>query len=255
MGVTADSGKADSKKAKLTKASKSLANIDLFDGLPAERIQAIEDEVEWQTFAKGETIIAQNSTSANLLLVASGAVRIVNYSPTGREVAYASFGAGDYIGEIAALDGQPRTAHVVALKPSIIAKLCPESFRALLLEYPQIALKLARRLATIVRAADERILDLSTLSAYERVYRELLTLKREDPVILGRYLIHPIPTQAQMAGSASTTRETVARVLSQLARDGIIEKRDKTIYIRELEALEVLARSASARAFGFVDPD
>ncbi|MEN8721972.1 MAG: Crp/Fnr family transcriptional regulator [Alphaproteobacteria bacterium] len=231
----------------------SLATIDLFDGLPADRIKAIEEEAEWHSFAKGDTIVEQNSTSANLMLVASGAVRIVNYSPTGREVAYASFSAGDYIGEIAALDGQPRTAHVVALKPSVIAKLAPESFRDLLLEFPQMTIKVAQRLATIVRAADERILDLSTLSAYERVYRELMTLKREDPVVLGRYLIHPIPTQAQMAASASTTRETVARVLSQLARDGVIEKRDKTIYIRELEALEVLARSASARAFGFAD--
>ncbi len=255
MSVTADSAKSDGTKPKLDQSAQSLANIDLFDGLPADRIKAIEDEAEWQSYAKGDTIVEQNSTSANLMLVATGAVRIVNYSPTGREVAYASFSAGDYIGEIAALDGQPRTAHVVALKPSVIAKLCPDSFRDLLMEFPQMSIKVAQRLATIVRAADERILDLSTLSAYERVYRELLSLKREDPVILGRFLIHPIPTQAQMAASASTTRETVARVLSQLARDGVVEKRDKTIYIRELEALEVLARSASARAFGFADPD
>jgi len=234
---------------------RSLNDIDLFAGLPEERIAQLEEEVVRHSYKKGETIFEQNSKSADLLVVVSGAVRIVNYSPSGREVAYASFKAGDYIGEIAAIDGQPRTAHVIALKPSIVATLAPDIFRQLLLDYPQIAMKVMNKLTSIIRSADERILDLSTLSAYERVYRELLSLKREDPIVTGRYLLHPIPTQAQMAASASTTRETVARVLSQLIKDGIIEKKDKTIYIRDLDALEILAQTATVRATSNLDDD
>ena len=87
---------------------------------------------------------------------------------------------------------------------------------------------------TNLQSASER-------SKVERVYVELLRMKKPDPVRPNSWLIYPLPTQAQIAALASTTRETVARVLSQLNHDHIAERKSKTLYIRELAKLQDLA--------------
>jgi DNA-binding transcriptional regulator YhcF (GntR family) len=66
-------------------------------------------------------------------------------------------------------------------------------------------------------------------------------MKKPDPVRPNSWLIYPLPTQAQIAALASTTRETVARVLSQLNHEQIAERRSKTLYIRNMAQLQALA--------------
>jgi CRP/FNR family cyclic AMP-dependent transcriptional regulator len=67
---------------------------------------------------------------------------------------------------------------------------------------------------------------------------------KPDPVRQGSWLVYPLPTQAQIAAQASTTRETVARVLSHLASDGIAERKSKTLYIRQIDRLKQLCDRA-----------
>jgi CRP-like cAMP-binding protein len=114
------------------------------------------------------------------------------------------------------------------------------AFRDLLEHHPKMALQVLEKLARIVRTCDDRIMDLATLSAYQRVYAEVLKLTKPDPVRTGSWLVYPLPTQAQIAAQASTTRETVARVLSQLALDGVAERKSKTLYVRDREKLKSL---------------
>jgi CRP/FNR family cyclic AMP-dependent transcriptional regulator len=97
------------------------------------------------------------------------------------------------------------------------------------------------KMTEIIRNCDDRIMDLATLGAIQRVYRELIKLVKQDPVQNDSWLIYPMPTQAQIAALASTTRETVARVISQLSHAGIVEKKSKTLYIRQKEKLDTLA--------------
>ncbi len=115
-----------------------------------------------------------------------------------------------------------------------------------MLKHPQVAILVLENLARIIRTCDERIMDLATLSAYQRVYSELIKLVRPDPVRPDSWLIYPLPTQAQIASLASTTRETVARVLSQLQQAGITQRKTKTLYIRDLERLSTLADRVAA---------
>jgi DNA-binding transcriptional regulator YhcF (GntR family) len=63
---------------------------------------------------------------------------------------------------------------------------------------------------------------------------------RPDPVRNGSWIVYPLPTQAQIAAQASTTRETVARVLSQLAVEGVAERKSKTLYVRDIAKLQAL---------------
>ncbi len=218
-----------------------LDHIALLEGLPDEERRALELNCLWLIAKVDDEIFTRQSASRHVFFIVEGRVEIVNYSLSGREVGYATNEAGGHFGEIGAIDGGERSASVRALTQCKLAALSPEPFRALLMAHPAIAMRVMERLAGIVRNCDERIMDLATLSAYQRVYCELLKMVRPDPVRPDSWLIYPLDTQAQIATKASTTRETVARVLSQLQQAGITERKAKTLYIRDLGRLQTLA--------------
>jgi len=219
----------------------SLGGVSLLSPLtPAELVQA-ERLASFRRFRAGEEILSRDSDTKDIFFVLSGAVRVVNYSSTGREIAYATVGSGEYFGELAAIDGGPRSASVIGLEAGQVASLTPEAFLSLLHRHPEIAIAIIGRMAKIIRGSNDRILDLATLGAHQRVFRELVKLAKPDPVRTGAWLIYPIPRQVEIAAQASTTRETVARVLGGLAGNGIVERKSKTLYIRDLARLKALA--------------
>ncbi|MBI1238850.1 MAG: cyclic nucleotide-binding domain-containing protein [Alphaproteobacteria bacterium] len=228
-------------------AAGSLARITLFKTLSAEQVQRLDQACVWKTANPGDQILSRDQQSSDVFFIVKGRVRIVNYSSSGREVAYASAEAGQFFGELSAIDGNPRTANVVALDECKLALMPAPVFRDIVKTHSEVAITVMEKLAAIIRASDDRIMDLATLSAYQRVYLELLKLRKPDPVRPSSWLIYPLPTQAQIAASASTTRETVARVLSQLQSEGVTERKSKTLYIRKLETLERLAERTGAQ--------
>ena len=223
----------------------TLQGITLLASLNEADLRSLEGRCTWRRFKSGEQVLDRNSDSRDVFFVAEGRCQIVNFSLSGREIAYASVTAGDYFGELAAIDGEPRSASVVSADKTLLAAMTPDVFTEVLSRHPEIALTVMRGLARIVRICDDRIMDLSTLGAVQRVYVELLRLSKPDPVTPGSWLIYPMPTQNQIASHASTTRETVARVISQLAQDGLIARKGKSLYIRERERLESLAERLS----------
>lgn len=226
----------------------SLTGIQLLAGLPLEELSSLEGRAAWRRFAAGEEVLSRDSTSRDVMFVAQGSVRIVNFSATGREVAYAVVAAGGCFGEMAAVDGEPRTASVLALEPCLIAVVPPDAFRSLLERHAPIAIRVIEKLARIIRDCDERIMDLATLGAYQRVYREIIKRAKPDPLRAGSWLVYPLPTQVEIASHASTTRETVARVLSSLAQAEIVGRKGKTLYIRDRARLERLVERADPGA-------
>ena len=227
-------------------AEGTLAGSKLLETLDMAAIARLEAQCAWRTVREGEPIVTRDSDSRDVFFVVKGRCRIVNYSPAGREVAYAIAGPGDYFGEMAAIDGLPRSATVVALEDCTLASIAPQVFRELVEQHPRVSIVIMEKLVRIVRTSDDRIMDLATLSAYQRVYSEILKLMKPDPVRPGSWLVYPLPTQAQIASQASTTRETVARVLSQLAHDGIAERKSKTLYVRQVDRLKQLCEKMSA---------
>ncbi|MFZ5835335.1 MAG: Crp/Fnr family transcriptional regulator [Pseudomonadota bacterium] len=221
------------------------ANV-MFAGFDQAVLSRIERACVWRKCKSGDQILTRDSASRDIIFVISGEVRIVNFSLTGREVAYAEVKGGGYFGELAAIDGEPRSANVVAHQDCLIASLNPSAFRKVMTEHPEVGLRVVEKLARIIRVCDDRIMDLATLGAHQRVYRELSKLIMEDPVRPNSWLIYPSPTQAAIAAKASTTRETVARVMSQLTSAGILERRAKTLYVRDRDRLNLLIEHVSS---------
>jgi CRP/FNR family cyclic AMP-dependent transcriptional regulator len=93
----------------------TLARIALFRELPVATRQALEKRCSWRNFAAQEQIIDRQSTSQDVYFIVSGRVRVVNYSMSGREISFDDIDSGNFFGELAAIDGAPRSANIVAL--------------------------------------------------------------------------------------------------------------------------------------------
>jgi len=219
------------------KETDSLANVGLLSDLKPADLKKVETACSFKRYSTHEQIIDRQSETTDVFFVVEGAVRVVNYSLSGREIALDDVEKGGHFGELAAIDGAPRSASVMALNDSLIAALPQDRFMALLEKYPPMALKVMRTLTRIVRTATDRIMDLSTLAANNRVHADLLRLARGHMEGGNKAKISPIPTHSDIASRASTTRETVARVLNDLARADLVERQKDILIVHDVEQL------------------
>ncbi len=218
-----------------------LDHIKLLAPLPAAERVRIARQCLWRQFVADEQIIDRSTDSRDVCLVAQGRVRIVNFSVSGREISFDEIEAGEHFGELSALDGLPRSAAAVALTPCLVGFLTPRLFQDIAIGYPDLALMVMRRMAMIIRRSTERIMDLSTLGANNRIHAELLRLARCPGGNDGnRAEIKPFPVHGDIAARVSTTRETVARVLSDMTRSGIVERRGGSLVIRDYGRLTAM---------------
>ena len=110
----------------------TLDGVEILEPLSDDKLRALERECRWRNYAAEEQIIDRDSDTSDVYFVIDGRVRVVNYSYSGREVSYDDIGSGNVFGELAAIDGAPRSANVVALAPTTVAALPHEQFRKLL---------------------------------------------------------------------------------------------------------------------------
>lgn len=232
---------------RLKSGAQSLAGIELLKALaPAER-QTLERRCRWRSFDEGEQIIDRETQSEDVFFVISGTARVVNYSQGGREVSFDDIGPGGLFGELAALDNRPRSASVVAKTDMAIASVSAAAFRELLLQHPPIAMALLRRLAEVVRESTDRIMDLSTLGAHNRIFAELLRLAHDsDPKAFeqraNQARIRPVPHHVEIASRVSTARETVARVLSDLSKSGVVGREREALVLLDVGRLAKMVK-------------
>ena len=229
---------------------RSLAGICLFEDLDPEVVKRLSEACRWRRYRRGERIIEQGSESREVLFIAEGAVSILGPSASGREVAFATLGVGSHLGELAAIDGEPRSASAVAQCDTLVAEMPSDRFLRLLQDDGRITLKLLRNLSYMIRSGDVRIMELSTLAATQRVYAELLRLAVPDAAVPGQWVVRPLPPLREIASHVSTTRETVARALGGLYPSGLLRRKGRNLYIMDRPAFEQLIgqRSGSRAA-------
>ena len=107
---------------------KTLAGIPLLANLGELERQRYESVCSWRSYQEDQEIIGRESDSTDVFFVVSGTVRIVNYSFSGREISYEDIDAGHLFGELAAIDGKPRSASVLAMTDSLLAAMPAPAF-------------------------------------------------------------------------------------------------------------------------------
>lgn len=219
----------------------SLEGIKLLIEAPSDVIRTLADKCVWMEFAEEQLVVDRKDDSTDVFFVVKGKLRAMGFQDSGQEVSFADLNPGDHFGELSAIDAKSRSARVVAVKDTILARLDHHSFRSLLLECPGIALMLLKRFAEIIRASDKRISRLSSRTPRQRVYFELLRLCDPSPDGDGTWRIDNLPKHEEIAGWAGSGREDVAMAIGQLAREKVVVRKNRSLIIHDHTRLQMLA--------------
>ncbi len=224
-------------------AAAVLEKVPLFGQLGPADLQRVLELARERAYPKNSVILFEDDPGDALYVVATGQVKVVLIGEDGREVILSVLGEGEFFGEMALIDDEPRSAHVIAMEDSTLVVLRREDFTNILMQVPAIALALLKELSRRLRRVDEKVGSLVLLDVNGRVAQLLLELADEEGgERITRRLTHH--TIAQMIGSS---RETVSRTMpvSRTMRDlvdkGLIHISRKDITIKDRASLEAAA--------------
>ena len=165
--------------------------------------------------------------------VAEGSVKVTRLSQDGKEVILAMLNKGEFFGEMSLLDGESRSANVIALEKTKVLTLNRKDFLSVLQDYPQIAIQLLKEMAHRLRKSDKQIASLSLSDAEKRIALCLLRFADEKGIIKnGEVKILKIPIQQDIANMAGTSRETVSRALNILEKENFIRRIGRELVIK-----------------------
>ena len=224
----------------------TLGAIGFLRVLPPDAIEALSKRCQWQRYRPHQLIVGQDDETKDVFFIVRGKVRVTVYAASGKEVSFRDLGAGQMFGELSAIDGQPRSATVIALQESLTARMPPNVFWTVIERHPPVAAAVLHHLVGLVRALSDRVFEFSTLAVKNRIHAELLRLARKaGGRNNGTLLLSPAPTHAEIASRISTHREAVTRELNELVRAGLIERCSGGLLIRDIERLARLVEDVA----------
>jgi CRP/FNR family cyclic AMP-dependent transcriptional regulator len=207
-----------------------LENVPLFSGLSEVALSEIEQHSSVKSFNKNAIVINQDDETYSLYVILSGAVKVFISAEDGREAVLNHQTAGDYFGDLALIDKQPRVASVMTTEPSRFMIISREDFMACLSKNPEIAINLIKPMTSRMRMLARNVSSLALLDVYGRVARVLLEQAEEQEdgeMITGKI------TQQEIADMVGASRAMVSRILKDLKAGGYISVDKKRITIQQ----------------------
>jgi CRP/FNR family cyclic AMP-dependent transcriptional regulator len=229
----------------MSRKTETLAKIGLFRSLDAAKIELLDTQCSWCRATRNQWIIDYQDPSNDVFFVLSGTLRVKIQSVSGREVLLREINAGEFFGEIAAIDNQPRSSGIVAITDVTFARMPASVFRTAVHTYPDVCDQLLELLARYVRTMSNRVNEYTTLDARHRIYAELLRLSRPETGNPKQAIVSPPPVHADLAARVSIRRESVTRELKALERAGLIEKRRGALVLTDTARLRQMIAEAS----------
>ncbi|HNG39013.1 MAG TPA: Crp/Fnr family transcriptional regulator, partial [Accumulibacter sp.] len=165
-------------------------------------------------------VVNEGDDGSGLFVVQSGSLKVFLTDHNGREVTLSLLDPGDYFGELALLDGEPRSASVMAVTRSELLQLPRSAFLAMLDEHPDCMQVVIRNLITRIRLLTENVRSLALSDVFGRISRIFDTLSVEKD---GLRVIERRLTQQELANIIGASREMVNRILRDLVAGGYIE--------------------------------
>ncbi len=202
----------------------TLAQIPFFKDAPDVDFAKFDRRCGWKKYDEGEVIIDYEDDTSDVYFILTGEVRVLIRTASGKEVILAETRAGQYFGELAGIDGAPRTANVSALTRAELCIVPSSVFREILFTSRSCCDKVLRLLTMRVRELDARLAEHSIFDLKHRLYAELLRLSTPRAGHAGQRIVSPPPFHHVVAARIGCRREQVTRELSSLASEGVIEK-------------------------------
>lgn len=214
---------------------------------PADLLRRLWPKTHVLRARQGQMVVAHGSAANDVYFVLSGAFEVLITARDGQDVVLRDLGPGAIFGDLAALDGEPRSATVLARTDSSIACVPATEFLQAVSELPEASLWLMRRLGREVRRLTDKIFELSALAVRDRLHCELLRLAAAAGVADGKAVLAPAPTHDALAARIGSQREAVTRELSRLAERGVVE-RDRRRLVISIDKLAVMVRAELGHA-------
>ena len=207
-----------------------LENVPLFSGLSKAALAEVEQHGSIKTYRKNTIIMNQGDATDSLYVILSGSVKVFISGDDGREAVLNHQGKGEYFGDLALIDKQPRVASVITMEASKFMIISRPDFMKCLSANPEIALNLIRPMTSRIRMLAQNVSSLALLDVYGRVARTLLQMATEQP---DGDMVTDKVTQQDIADMVGASRAMVSRILTDLKTGGYISIDKKRITIQQ----------------------
>lgn len=219
-------------------AATLLAGLEMFSGLSDGELAQLASVAVPRSYVAGEVVFREGDTGDTCHVVRSGSFKATKSHGGGRTIALSELRRGSMFGELALFSGERRSATIEAVENSSTVALLADDIRRLLLDQPEIAIKMLAALAERVRAANQRIASQSFQGVAGRVASVLLSqveTRRAENETDGDVVV--TATQADIAQLAGSARESASRFLAALERDGVVTLRRGRVIVHRPDAL------------------
>ncbi|MCC7206684.1 MAG: Crp/Fnr family transcriptional regulator [Anaerolineae bacterium] len=215
----------------------------LFSDLPAAALDQIAAQSRARRVESGEMIFCQGDPARSMCVIVAGQVRLVQHTPDGKDVTLATFGPGDLIGVLAALDDAPYPGSAEALEACELLVVPVALMESLMGQYAALTLRVLKVVSARLHEAHERIRELSTQRVQQRIARSLLRLagKVGERAANGAVALDMRLSRQDLAQMNGTTLETVSRTLAAWERDGLIQAGRERITLLQPHTLMLIA--------------
>lgn len=205
-----------------------LDKVELFADLDPEQLELLAASAHLRVFPRGAIVVNEGDEGHGLYVVQSGALKAFLMDENGREMTLSLLGPGEYFGELALVDAEPRSASVMALERSELLQISRSAFLALLDANPACMRTLLRNLVKQVRTLTDNVRALALVDVFGRIARlfESLAVEKDGHWVIERHL-----TQQEIANLVGASREMVNRILRDLVIGGYVSVDDHRIVL------------------------
>jgi CRP/FNR family cyclic AMP-dependent transcriptional regulator len=205
-----------------------LKGVGGFENLSDEQIGRLTERSVTRAYPKAAIIVNEGDEGNSLFVIQSGSVKTFLSDENGKEVVLSTQGPGEFFGDLALFDDEPRSASVMTLDPCKVMIISQGQLREAVGEDPEIGLSLLKGLAGRVRVLTENVRTLALLDVFGRLSKTLYSLAEEKD---GVQVIDQRLTQQDLASRIGASREMVSRIMHDLTQGGYIEVKAKRITI------------------------
>jgi CRP/FNR family cyclic AMP-dependent transcriptional regulator len=207
-----------------------LKDTALFSSLDEDAVRDFERVSVRKKFPKNTIIFSKGDKSDSLYLVYSGKVKAVIHDEEGKEIVLSVIGSGEYFGEMAALDGVPRSATIVTREPTEILIIHRDDFRSILSSNPDMVFNLLGVLLKRLRRANDKIASLAFTNVHGRVANLLMQFAEPTG---NEWVVGEKMTHQEIANMVGSSREMVSKIMGELLETGYISTDKKKITIHK----------------------
>lgn len=219
-------------------AADRLARLPMFSGAPAGAVEALAERLSTREYEKGTILFRRGDPGDAVFVLETGAVKVSNLSPDGREVVVALLGPGDMLGELSIFDAGVRTADATAIEHTSALVLAHDVFRPFLQEHPAVAVHLLEVLAVRLRETNDALQDAIFSDVPGRLAKRLVDLADRYGVADGEDTVIDLAlTQEQLAQMVGAARESVNKAVASFMSRGWVAMRGRRYVVADRESL------------------